>query len=123
MFVNSADSIAAYDRFIQRVRKTESIWLIVDSERDLPATCHSHDKADSFVVPVWSDRAYATRVQPKFAIKSEVVSIPLKAFMRKTLPFLIDRGELTGPNWNSALAGLEIEPTELLRKLKSNDKQ
>ena len=117
MIIKRSDSIAAYDRFVQRVIESKSVWLIVDTDRDLPATCASNDKMEAFVVPVWSDRAYAVRAQPKFAFKTDVEEVPLKNFLERTIPFLSDQNGLTGPNWNADLAGLEVEPLELLEKL------
>ena len=118
MVINRADSIAAYDRFIQRVVENQSVWLLVDNQSDLPAACDSHRKANAYVVPVWSDRAYAVRAQPLFPSDTVIESVPLENFIERTIPFLFERGELLGPNWNSGLAGLEVDPTEVLEKLK-----
>ena len=117
MLINRADSIAAYERFIQRVAEKESVWLLVDTEKDLPAVCDAQHDASSYVVPVWSDRAYVVRVQSKFPFATAIEAIPLAVFMERTIPFLADHGELLGPNWNSDLAGLEVDPIELLEKI------
>ena len=118
MIINRADSIAAYDRFVQRVVESKSVWLIVDTERDLPATCDSNDGLETFVVPVWSDRAYALRAQPKFAFDTDVEQVPLKNFLERTIPFLTDQKGLVGPNWNADLAGLEVDPLDISEKLR-----
>ena len=120
MIINRADSIAAYDRFVQRALESKSVWLIVDTERDLPATCDSNEVTRSFVVPVWSDRAYAVRAQPKFAFNTDVEEVPLENFLERTIPFLSDQNGLAGPNWNADLAGLEVDPLELLQKLQKH---
>ncbi|WP_235439079.1 DUF2750 domain-containing protein [Candidatus Rhodobacter oscarellae] len=117
MIINSADSIAAYHRFVQRVLESKSVWLVVETDRDLPVTCASNDDMDTFVVPVWSDRAYAVRAQPKFAFNTDVEEVSLKNFLERTIPFLSEQNGLTGPNWNADLAGLEVDPLELLEKL------
>lgn len=117
MIINRADSVAAYDRFIHRVLESRSVWLIVDTERDLPATCDSNDDMDAFVVPVWSDRAYALRAQPKFGFNTNIEEVSLTNFLKRTIPFLSDQNGLLGPNWNTDLAGLEIHPLVILEKL------
>ncbi len=117
MLINRADSIAAYDRFLERVIEKKSVWLLVDSEKDLPAACNSQQFSNVYVVPVWSDRAYAARVQSLFPFATTIERIPLETFIVKTVPFLADHGELLGPNWNSDLAGLEVGPPEILEKL------
>ena len=118
MLINRADSIAAYDRFLERVIEKKSVWLLVDSEKDLSAACNSQQFFSAYVVPVWSDRAYAARVQSLFPFATTIERIPLETFIEKTVPFLADHGELLGPNWNSDLAGLEVGPLEILEKLK-----
>lgn len=117
MIINRADSTAAYDRFVQRVLEGKSVWLIIETDRDLPVTCVSNDDMATFVVPVWSDRAYAVRAQPKFAFTTDVEEVPLSNFLERTIPFLSEQNGLTGPNWNADLAGLEVDPLKLLEQL------
>ena len=116
MLVNRADSMAAYKRFIQRVLKNKSVWLLVDSENDLPAVCASQNRAGAHVVPIWSDRSYAVRAQPLFPSGTKIESVPLLNFVERTIPFLADQGDLVGPNWKFNLTGLEIDPSEILEK-------
>ncbi|MEM8777109.1 MAG: DUF2750 domain-containing protein [Pseudomonadota bacterium] len=117
MIINRADSNAAYDRFVQRVLDSKSVWFIVDTERDLPATCTSNDDIETFVVPVWSDRAYAVRAQPMFAFDTNVEEVSLTNFLERTIPFLTDQKGLVGPNWNADLAGLEVDPLHISERM------
>jgi len=121
MIINRADSLVAYDRFLRRIIEFKFVWLLVHEEEDLPAACASNDLPDRHVVPVWSDRAYAVKAQPLFMYDTRVERIPLKNFIERTVLFLADRGELIGPNWNSGLAGLEVDPLEILRKLQPTE--
>ena len=96
---------------------SKSVWLLVDKEKDLPVTCTPNDDMETFVVPVWSDRAYAVRAQPKFAFDTDVEEVRLNNFVERTIPFLSEQNGLAGPNWNADLAGLEVDPLELLERL------
>jgi hypothetical protein len=118
MIINRVDSIAAYHRFVQRAIESKSVWLIVDTERDLPATCDSNEDSETFVVPVWSDRAYALRAQPMFTFDTDVEEVPLKNFLERTLPFLKDQEGRVGPNWNADLASLEVDPLDISERLR-----
>ena len=120
MIRNRADSIAAYDRFIRRLSGGGAVWLIVDTAQDLPATCASNDDETVLVVPVWSDRAYAERVQSRFGAGTQVEQVPLENFLTRTLPYLSDRRMRVGPNWNGDLAGLEVDPKDVGDRLQGD---
>jgi len=111
-----ADSQAAYDRFIKRVVLNGEVWLLVMVEHDFPFNCPAHDR-DNDVFPFWSEKAYAKLHHKKIDLKLEVVTIQLENFMKTTLPMMIEHGYLAGPNWDSNLAGLEVDPQDMLDRL------
>lgn len=109
-----ADLEANKQRFIDRVRGTRQVWGL-RSERGW-ANCQSnHGGAD--VLLFWSDEAYARRHAVAEWAGYVAAPIELGVFVDSWLKGMHEDGLLVGVNFNSDLAGLELEPVELANAL------
>ena len=115
MFRLKADSQASYDRFVRRVVEAEVVWGLLSSEGW--AVCPSNEYEDTSVFPFWSDEAYAKAhcIEDWSSYRPE--AIDLESFIDNWLRGMNEDGSLLGPNWNSALAGMEVEPIEVAKRL------
>ena len=114
-----ADSLAAYERFVSRVRANGSAFAVEYTDDNSPALCDSHEIAKAQVLPLFSDRAYAERIRARYGNSAGVVEISREDLLAKTLPFMLDAGFAVGPNWDADLAGVEIDPAELRARLRN----
>ena len=111
----SADSKANYDRFVRRAKESNMVWGLKSSEGW--ATCPSNKNENTTVYPFWSDEAYAKRHCIKEWSNYKPASIDLDSFIDHWLKGMHEDGILVGTNWNSDLAGLEVEPIDLAKLL------
>ena len=76
------------------------------------AICPSNEyECDLYVV--WSDEAYAKQHCKDEWASYSPVEIPLESFLEDWLPGMDEDGYLVGVQFNSELAGLEVEPSKL----------
>ncbi|MDB5802908.1 MAG: hypothetical protein JWN73_230 [Betaproteobacteria bacterium] len=121
----AADSQAALERFVSRVREGRTVWLLRGD--DGIRICGSNeseeedgeaDEDDGITVfPVWSDRAYAKRCAQGDWRDSEPFPVTIEDFISSWLPGMHGNGERVGPNWNADLIGKEVMPLDLLEML------
>jgi hypothetical protein len=111
----SADLQANYDRFISRVSESKVVWGLLS--KDGWAVSPSNHYEDTTVYPFWSDKAYAQRHCVADWSSYSPSAIDIDTFIDEWLRGMNDHGDLLGPNWNSDLAGLEVEPAEAASKL------
>jgi hypothetical protein len=110
----TADLQANYDRFVSRVRASGTVWSI--KEGDGWALCPSnHQDCDLYVF--WSDEAYARQHCKEEWSGYQPASISLDSFLENWLPGMAAEGFLVGVQFNSDLAGLEVEPSKLAHDL------
>ncbi|VBA49230.1 DUF2750 domain-containing protein [Mycobacterium attenuatum] len=117
----TADLEANYRRFVDRVRATREVWVLLDPDLR-GAWVHSNhyvteDDEPVCVHLVYSAAAYARRHATGEWASMEPASLPLDQFLDGPLRGMHESGELLGPDFNADLAGLEIEPIELARAL------
>ncbi len=110
------DYLENYQRFIDEILEVGEVWGIVQNEGC--AMCESIEDQSRTVIPFWSDKALAEIHCVDDWQEYKVEKIDLQDFVEQWLPGLKEDELLLGPNWNSALEGLEIEPTELISLLK-----
>lgn len=111
----SADAKANYDRFVRRVKESNKVWGLKSPEGW--AVCPSNEYENTTVYPFWSDEAYAKRHCINEWSNYWPASIDLDSFIDSWLKGMHEDGALVGANWNSDLAGLEIEPIDLAKLL------
>jgi len=110
----TADLEANYDRFIDRVLETNVVWALKDEEGW--AICPSNEyECDLYVV--WSDEEYAKQHCKDEWSSYSPVEIPLESFLEDWLPGMEEDEYLVGVQFNSELAGLEVEPSKLAMDL------
>jgi hypothetical protein len=110
----TADMQANYDRFVRRVKSFGVVWGLKSDEGW--AFCPSNEY-DCNLYPFWSDEAYARRHCINEWADYKPTQIPLDEFIDSWLKGMHDAGELVGVNFNSDLAGLEVEPIQRAKKL------
>ena len=109
-----ADMQANYSRFVNRVRSSGTVWglKILNGW----AICPSNER-DCDVYTFWSDNAYAERHCNGPWANYKPAPIALDSFLQNWLPGLERDGHLVGVQFNSDLAGLEVEPSKLATDL------
>lgn len=119
MLQDRASSESNYRRFIEHIGQSGEVWgLRCD---DGWAYCPSNEYEDTDVLVFWSDRAYAQRHVQGDWNQHKPTPIPLNEFIDHWLEGMHEDGALVGPNWDSGLCGLEIEPLEIAQKLTGNE--
>lgn len=106
----TADLKANYERFVRRVRSTGTLWGLRDHEGW--AICPSNEQECDLYV-FWSDEAYARQHCKDEWSSYEPVSITLDSFLENWIPGMERDGFLIGVQFNSDLAGLEVNPSSL----------
>lgn len=119
MLQDRAASEANYRRFIEQVRDTQEVWGLQSDEGW--AYCASNEYEDTDVLLFWSDRAYAQSHAKGEWSRHKPVAIPLEEFIDNWLQGMDEDGVLVGPNWDTGLCGLEVEPGEVAEKLTSDE--
>jgi hypothetical protein len=109
-----ADLQANKDRFIRRVLETGQVWGLRSD--DGWANCPSNQN-DADVLLFWSDEAYAKRLAEKDWASYIPTPIDLPSFLDNWLQGMHHDMALAGVNFNSDLAGLEIDPLDLAKEL------
>ena len=105
-----SDLEANRDRFISRLRESRVIWGL--RSNDGWAYCKSnHGEAD--VLLFWSDEAYAKQHAVAEWSEYRATRIDFDAFIDQWLRGMHQDGALAGINFNSDLAGVELEPVVL----------
>ena len=106
---------ARHDRFVARAAETEAVWALQSS--DGLASCPSHADEVREVMLFWSDRAAAERVQQTSFPESDPVELKLFDFLFRWLAGMERDRALAGTNWDTDLAGLEVDPAVLRDQL------
>src|SRR5262249_8679778 len=123
MFGLKQDSIDNHKRFIKKAIENKCVWFILTPEEKF-AGCASHEYEDEegmplLVIPVWSDKAYASRHLKEEWSNYRIESIDLEIFIHGMLPDFHKNNILVGTNWNAHLLGLEKDPLDLIEELQS----
>jgi len=111
------DLDANYNQFLTDAVDTGCVWGLEGP--DGWALCDSESYPDAQVMPFWS--------QPEFAELHcvdewriyKVVAVSTEEFLDDWLPGMHDDQFLVGINWNADLAGMEVEPLDLLEDFES----
>jgi hypothetical protein len=103
-----------YERFIARVREEGTLWGLKDEEGW--AICPSNEY-DCDVYVFWSNEAYARQHCKDEWSGYRPAAIELESFLADWLPGMERDGYLVGVEFNSDLAGLEVEPSALAEDL------
>jgi hypothetical protein len=110
----TADLQANYARFVERVRSSGTVWGLKCLKGW--AICPSNER-DCDVYAFWSEEAYAKRHCQEDWANYKPAAIALDSFLGNWLPGLERDGHLVGVQFNSDLAGLEVEPSKLAEDL------
>lgn len=102
-------------RFFPEAMEQGCVWTLEGDSGF--ALCASEKYADAEVMPFWSRREYAEfHLQEDWADYA-VVAVDLQEFFDDWLTGMHSDVLLVGINWDTALAGEEIEPLDLLAAL------
>lgn len=109
------DEEANYDLFIEEIQKTGQVWGL--KAEDGWAVCPSLEFEKTDVFPFWSNEADAkAHCTEDWVIYTPAV-LELEDFAINWLPGMHEDEVMVGPNWNSELSGLEIEPADVAERL------
>lgn len=111
----SADPEENCELFINEVLSSGRIWGL--QADDGWAVCDSIEFEETEVFPFWSTEADAARHCDGPWKVYRAAAISLEEFLEDWLPGMHEDGALAGPNWDSELTGLEIEPADLAARL------
>ncbi|WP_317933344.1 DUF2750 domain-containing protein [Halioxenophilus sp. WMMB6] len=101
-----------YDQFLIDALATGCVWGLEGPEGW--ALCDSESYPNSQVMPFWSQPEYAECHRLDEWQVYEVVAVSTEEFLDDWLPGMHDDQFLVGVNWNEELAGVEVEPLDLL---------
>ena len=118
MLRNTADCRENYRRFVERVVASGEAWFLAGDSG--PAFCESNEREDGSVILLFSDSAYARRVQTQSIPDHQPERLDLFDLLYRWLPGMTQDRVLAGPNWTGDLVGLEIDPKELRNELEKN---
>ncbi|ODT23746.1 MAG: hypothetical protein ABS54_10275 [Hyphomicrobium sp. SCN 65-11] len=102
--------------FVRKVVASRTVWAVAGAEglARLPSPTRRAREATIF----WAEQEDAERAAEKVTTEPRVKPIPLADFMHEVLPKLRELERAVGTNWLAAPCEPEIEPTELLERLR-----
>jgi len=106
---NNFTSDHKHKKFIERAVESEIVWGLA-SEAGY-ARCESREFEEAFVLPFWSDKAYAIAIN--IAGDYHPKSMSLADFLENFLIGSYNEGYLVGTNWDADMNSKEIEPLDL----------
>ncbi len=109
----TSDIQSNLEQFIEETKQAKLVWGLKNEEGWL--SCDSTEFESSEVMPFWSSREDAEQHNVEEWADFEVLQIPFDIFVEDWLITLAEDGVLIGTNWNSALEGKEMEPSELAK--------
>lgn len=101
-----------YELFIQDAFATGCVWGL--EAEDGWAVCPSEANEDIDVMPLWSQPEYAEANCVDEWSHYKVVPISVEELLDEWLPGMHEDVLMIGPNWNSDMQGLELEPLDVL---------
>lgn len=110
------DYLENYQLFIDQILDSGEVWAIIQDEGW--AMCESAEDSSQMVIPFWSDIDLAQIHCCGDWADYNPQKIDLQDFVEHWLPGMRKDELLLGPNWNTEMLGLEIEPTELISMFK-----
>ncbi|MBN8430443.1 DUF2750 domain-containing protein [Microbulbifer salipaludis] len=102
-------------RFLPEAVEQGCVWALEGEEGF--ALCESERRADTDVMPFWSQREFAEAHIADDWSEYQVVPVDLEEFMDDWLEGMHEDVLLVGINWNADMEGEEIEPLDLLEQL------
>lgn len=116
-----AELDARYQRFVNRVRAEGEVWVLVDPDmQGAWVESSQYQGADGGAVVVhlvFSSAAYARQHATGPWAQLAPIALDLDVFLDGPLRRMHEEDELIGPDFNSDLAGVEVEPLDLARAL------
>ncbi|MEZ5535851.1 MAG: DUF2750 domain-containing protein [Thiolinea sp.] len=109
----------AYDTFIAEILQTGEVWGLFSDAEEGWAICPSASYEDTDVLPFWSDQqAAAALCADEWSVYTPKM-IPLDEFVHDWLPGMHEDDAMVGPNWDTELEGLELEPADVAAELEA----
>lgn len=105
------DFVENYELFIEDALATGCVWGL--ETEDGWALCTSEVNKDIDVMPLWSQPEYAQVHCIDEWGHYKVVPISLEELLDDWLPGMHEDVLMLGPNWNSEMEGLELEPLDV----------
>lgn len=113
------DSEKNYNLFIDSILDSGKVYVL--KSEDGWVFCESEEFEEADVIPFWSDKADAQALCTDEWSDNTVESIDVVDFVEKWLVGMAEDGFLAGPNWDTNMMGLEVEPGDLAEQLINAD--
>jgi hypothetical protein len=108
--------LAQRDRFVRRAVKDHAVFTLADEER---ACVPSQQRPGRTVQLFWSSAKEASRWAQALTGNSKLQDLSLQVFAAEILPGLISGKGLVGTDWVSDPIEAEVEPLDLLLRLRA----
>lgn len=108
--------LAQRDRFVRRAVKDQSVFTLADEER---ACVPSQQRPGRTVQLFWSSAKEARRWAEALTGDSKLQDLTLQVFAAEIVPGLISGKGLVGTDWVSDPIEAEVEPADLLLRLRA----
>ena len=108
------------ETFLKDVLQAEQVWALKHAEGGW-ASCESKDYEETAIFLFWSSEELANQYGQSGWKDYQATSIDLTSFIETWLKGLDQEDHLIGMNWETGLFGLEVEPLEIAKKLRSGD--
>ena len=106
------------DRFIVEAIATGCVWGLEGP--DGWALCPSDKYQETDIMPFWSQPEFAQAVCAGEWAAYKPVALALDEFLEEWLPGMHEDVYLVGVNWDEELAGVEMEPLDLIEEIESD---
>ncbi|MEX0740968.1 MAG: DUF2750 domain-containing protein [Pseudohongiella sp.] len=112
------DEDANYQLFLDQVQHTGEVWGL--HGEDGWALCPSVEFEETEVFPFWSDERYAAALCTDEWSDYKPKVISLQDFATEWLPGIHEDNAMIGPNWDTEMSGLELEPADVAAALSAD---
>ncbi|MFC3150576.1 DUF2750 domain-containing protein [Litoribrevibacter euphylliae] len=113
-------ALANAETFLSESVENKQVWALKHDEGGW-ASCESKDYEDTAIFLFWSTEDNAVQYGQGEWKDFKPTAIDLEAFIETWLKGLDQEDHMIGMNWEAGLFGLEVEPLEIAKKLRSGD--
>lgn len=113
-------ALESAEAFLHKAFETKKVWALKHADGGW-ASCESSNYEQTVIFLFWSDAQLAEQYHKSSGEAYEVIEFDLETFIEAWLKGLDQDDHMVGLNWQSGLYGLEVEPLDIAKKLRSGD--